>query len=82
MNHTCSPELADWGIDCNCPLNILTKSFDGILDLNIPDLSTTNFGFFLVTGDFDVTTIITNSANQHIACIKKCVSDASVQFNF
>ena len=65
----CPPELAQWGIDCDCPLNILAKSFDGILNLNIADISTTYLSVF-ATGDFDVTTTINNSANQHVACLR------------
>ena len=66
---TCQPELADWGIDCNCPFDILAQSFDSILHLNIPNLSATDYSF-LASGDFDVTTTINNSANQHVACLR------------
>ena len=65
----CPPELADLGIDCKCPFNILVRTFDGSLIFNIPDLSTTIYNNIL-NGDLDVTTTINNSENQHVACIR------------
>ena len=65
----CPPELADFGIDCTCPFDILERSFDGIFSFNISDLSTTNYSI-IANGDFDVTVAINNSANQHVACIR------------
>ena len=35
----CPPELADWGIDCNCPFNIPIQTVDGPSTFDIPDFS-------------------------------------------
>ena len=78
----CPPELADWGIDCNCPLDIPVQTFGGSFDYDIPDLNYDHIcplfflsflsgsGSSLANGDFDVKITINNAANQHIACFR------------
>ena len=65
----CPPELADFGIDCNCPFNIPAQTDDVSFDIDIPDISTSTYSF-LASGDFDVKVVLNNAANQHIACFR------------
>ena len=65
----CPPELAEWGVDCNCPLNIPAQSVDGTLSLDFPDLSTTIVSF-LANGDFDIKALISGPSNSHVACLR------------
>ena len=58
----CPPELADFGIDCNCPFNIRQGILDiDNIDFELYDLSTTGPFSFLAIGDFDVTANISDS---------------------
>ena len=65
----CPPELAEWGIDCNCPFNIPAQSVEGNISLDVPDLSTTIVSF-LASGDFDIKAQISGPNNAHIGCLR------------
>ena len=63
------------GIDCNCPFNIPIQTVDSEFDYDIEDLNSlwlflSPFGFQYISGDYDVTVTINNSANQHVACLR------------
>ena len=73
----CPPELADYGIDCNCPFNIPVQTFDNTFEFDIKDLSIDvpvpcPFFFLLInpSGDYDAKLIVNNAANQHVACFR------------
>ena len=81
----CPPELADWGIDCNCPLDIPAQTVDESSTFDIPDFNIVNyplhdfcpffflplaFGPFIANGDFDLKITVNNAANQHVACFR------------
>jgi hypothetical protein len=65
----CPAELADWGIDCNCPFNVPAQTVDGSITGDIPDLATTVISF-MANGDFDIRATINNASNQHVACFR------------
>ena len=68
-NTNCPPELADWGIDCNCPFNVPAQTVDGSLDVDIGDLSVSIVSF-LANGDFDITAKVNDNRGQHVACFR------------
>ena len=66
----CPPELADYGIDCNCPFNIPAQTIDPPAQtFDIPNLSTSVVSVF-ANGDFEFRITVNNAANQHIACFR------------
>ncbi len=75
----CSPELASFGIDCNCPLDIPIQTVEGSYTFELPDMSMYDIlcplfflpGLsFLSTGDFDVKININDASNQHVGCFR------------
>ena len=81
----CPPELADWGIDCNCPLDIPAQTVDESSTFDFPDFNFVDYPlydfcpfFFLpfaftgmaMVGDWDFKITISNYANQHVACFR------------
>ena len=65
----CLPDLADWGIDCNCPFNIPIEIVEGSHTIEIEDLST-SIASFMANGDFDITVKVNDSSNAHVACFR------------
>ena len=65
----CLPDLAEWGIDCNCPFNIPIEIVEGSHTIEIEDLST-SIASFMANGDFDITVKVNDSSNAHVACFR------------
>jgi hypothetical protein len=65
----CPAELADLGIDCNCPFNIPFQNIEGQFVMDVIDFSTTLYAFMAV-GDFELKYNINNASNQHVACFR------------
>ena len=67
----CSPELAEYGIDCTCPFKIRSGPIDLIdILLDIPDFSMSNYLVYLFgSGDFDVT-IKMEDLQGKLACLR------------
>lgn len=65
----CLPDLANWGIDCNCPFNIPIETVDGSHPIEIPDLTNT-VASFMANGDFDITVKVNDSFNALVACYR------------
>ena len=55
--------------DFNCPFDIQPQSIENSLEYEVPDFSTSIVSF-LASGDFDLTVIINNTSNQHVACLR------------
>jgi hypothetical protein len=79
----CPPELAQFGIDCNCPFDIPAQIVDELFELDILDMYYVEgigeihhlcpfffHGFGVTQGDFDVKVIVTDDSNQHVACFR------------
>jgi hypothetical protein len=65
----CPPELADLGIDCNCPFNIPVQNIEGQFVMDVIDFMQTPYAIMAV-GDFDLKYNINNASNQHVACFR------------
>lgn len=50
----CLPEVAQYGIDCTCPLGFSAGNFVYNHQLSVPEFSTTIFSF-MASGDYDLT---------------------------
>jgi hypothetical protein len=75
----CPSELAQFGIDCSCPVDIQAQTIDESFEFEIPGIDVTApvcplffipVHSLLVNGDFEVKITVNDGSNQHVGCFR------------